>query len=437
MPENPDRADEPRDDAKGGVSAEQLVAAGARKRHLPPQLRGRFADEIRIQSVDGGLIHRLERLRQFVAKSLAAERPCRVLRPVLPRDDLCERRLVFARADVLFESQSHRSHRRARFRGERHDGARVAAGGEKRADRHVADQVVADRLGHGVADHLLPLALRMRARVHGIAQHRRQRKIRLRLGRPGGGDRHPASCRDRADGPVHRERLRHAAPQQKSGDARRIARRGDGAAGEKRLDLRRDAHRFLIVCVVQRLDSVRIAREEHGPRSRIPDAEREHPAQLRQHRRPLLSVHPQKHLGIRGGVEILAGCPELVAQLAIVVDLAVEDDGQIALAALHRLIGAIADVDDRQPAVSEADAAVFAEPVAGGIGSAQAHRFTGAKQLVFVDQRRRRMKRVDGVDAAHALDRSVPQPFAILKRGANERKARDLSLSSRHSTAHC
>ncbi len=237
--------------------------------------------------------------------------------------------------------------------------------------------------------------------MHRIAQDGRQREIRDRLRRPCRGDGHPTAGGHGANRPVHRERLRHAAAQKETGDSRGIARRRYRAAREQGLDLRRDAHRRAVVRVVQRLDPVRIAREEHRSRALVPDAEREHSAKLRQHRRSVAAIKAQQHFRIGRRLELLACRGELVAQLAVVVDLAVEHDRQIAFPAVHRLIGAIADIDDRQTAVSETDAAVVAEPVAGGVGSAQAHRFARAQQFRFLDGLSGRVKRVDRVDAAH------------------------------------
>ena len=68
---------------------------------------------------------------------------------------------------------------------------------------------------------------------------------------------------------------------------------------------------------------------------------------------------------------------QLLAELEVIVDLAVEDDGEAAVRARHRLLAA-ANVDDRQAAMAEADleASVggVGERVAGAIRPAMGHR---------------------------------------------------------------
>ena len=60
----------------------------------------------------------------------------------------------------------------------------------------------------------------------------------------------------------------------------------------------------------------------------------------------------KQHLGVAAGREARPELDEFGAQLHEVVDLAVEDDGQIPLRRAHRL-GAAAEVDDGEPPVAE------------------------------------------------------------------------------------
>ena len=73
---------------------------------------------------------------------------------------------------------------------------------------------------------------------------------------------------------------------------------------------------------------------------------------------------------------------ELRAQLAIVVDLAVEDDRVAAIGAEHRLMAVLGDVDDREAAVAEGEPAVRRVPLARVVRSAHAHRVARAPQLL-------------------------------------------------------
>ena len=61
----------------------------------------------------------------------------------------------------------------------------------------------------------------------------------------------------------------------------------------------------------------------------------------------------------------VAAGEQLLAQLGVVVDLAVEDDDDGAVLVGHRLRAA-GDVEDREPPVAEADAVADVEAVAVG-----------------------------------------------------------------------
>src|SRR5260221_658039 len=211
-------ADEAGDGSEGGVAAEQLVAAGGGEGHLPSQLGGGVAHEVRVDGVGRGLIHGLEQPRQLGAELVAGERDVRVLRSILARDGLRKRRLVLPRAGVFVEPQGDALQRHARLRGQGHDRSGVASGGEERADRHVAHEVIAHRLANGIADDGLPLCLRhSRAPVRGLTPRLGDREVRARLAGTRGSDLHPVSGRQCADGLVHGERLGHPASKPAAG----------------------------------------------------------------------------------------------------------------------------------------------------------------------------------------------------------------------------
>src|SRR5438132_9676122 len=71
------------------------------------------------------------------------------------------------------------------------------------------------------------------------------------------------------------------------------------------------------------------------------------------------------------------------AQLAVVVDLAVEHQGNPSIIAAHRLAPA-GDVDDRKPAVRERRAAQRISPKALAVGPAVYHEPTHAAQALAV-----------------------------------------------------
>ena len=78
---------------------------------------------------------------------------------------------------------------------------------------------------------------------------------------------------------------------------------------------------------------------------------------------------------------------QLFAQLAVVIDLAVENDLIPAIGAGHRLSSGLREVDDGQPAVSQADAAIVGKPGAGTVGTARAHPVANPHQLIAIDRR--------------------------------------------------
>ncbi len=96
----------------------------------------------------------------------------------------------------------------------------------------------------------------------------------------------------------------------------------------------------------------------------------------------------EQHLGVGGGEEGVAGRLELRPQLAVVVDDPVEDDRQSERRVDHRLRAALGEVDDRQPPVGEAGAAV--EPQAVAVGPARRQRLAHPQQRGAVGRPPRR-----------------------------------------------
>src|SRR5437867_1045257 len=80
-----------------------------------------------------------------------------------------------------------------------------------------------------------------------------------------------------------------------------------------------------------------IAREKKFSVARIPDCKREHAAQPRQHRLAQILEEMQQHLRIALRFEGVAAAEQFCAQLAVIVDLAVEDQAQTAVFVGHGL----------------------------------------------------------------------------------------------------
>ena len=168
----------------------------------------------------------------------------------------------------------------------------------------------------------------------------------------------------------------------------------DARVRQHGLDLGAEHERRAVPGVVQRLDAEVIACGEQRLRAGIPQREGEHAAQARD--QPFAPCMPTRYesLGIARGAKGPSAARELVAQLAEVVDLAVEDHGDLAVGTRHRLRAA-GDVDDGQAAVSQVRPAGIEEAV--GIGPAMRERARHRRQHF------RRKHRIADVsrDAAH------------------------------------
>ena len=148
----------------------------------------------------------------------------------------------------------------------------------------------------------------------------------------------------------------------------------------------------------------------------VPDAEREHPAQRVHHLPPAVRVEMQQHLGVALRSEDEALAFQLAAQLAIVVDLAVERDAIAPVGARHRLRAGLRQVDDREAPMREADAAVLRYPHSRAVRTAARHVLADAEELLPVDGWRRIAVGVDAGDPAHATKRgSRPAPSMRLE----------------------
>ena len=101
------------------------------------------------------------------------------------------------------------------------------------------------------------------------------------------------------------------------------------------------------------------------------DREREHADEVVDAAGAPAVVGLEHHLGVRGREEAVAGGLQLLAQLLVVVDAAVEDQRQPEVAVDHRLRAARGQVDDRQPPVPERDRPVRDDAV--GVGAARRH----------------------------------------------------------------
>ena len=108
---------------------------------------------------------------------------------------------------------------------------------------------------------------------------------------------------------------------------------------------------------VQRLDAEPVAGEEQRLRRGVPDGEREHAAQPSYAIGALVLVEMEDGLGVALSGELVSPCNQPTPELAIVVDLAVEDDDLRPIFVENRLSPA-SQIDDAEPAHPEAHGAL-------------------------------------------------------------------------------
>ena len=301
--------------------------------------------------------------RQFLGELLRRDRDCvsvgahglRVAQGFL---DLAEARL---------EADGERLEPRAVAGGQGADRGRVDAAGEQRAQRRVAVEMG----GHGLLQRRADASLAAAARAGVRREAWPPEADVLRIGAGAHDQRVPRL--ERPDPGTDRLGRRDVAE-------REIAAQGLGvevlAGRGQRLALRREAQLLAQARVEERLDAEAVAGQQQRARAAVPGGEGEHPPQPREHLRAVAAEELEQHLGVAGSAQLEAVGLELGAQLAVVVDLAVEDDPAGAVVRRHRLVARRRGVDDRQAPRAQRDVVVRQHALAVGAAvGEQARRF--------------------------------------------------------------
>jgi hypothetical protein len=169
--------------------------------------------------------------------------------------------------------------------------------------------------------------------------------------------------------------VRHVAVADEAEERGAIDRQLDVGVSAQRGELRAEHEQPAVAgpAEVQRLLAEAIAGQGQRAIARVPHREREHPAQARQRggHAPGLDRR-QQDLGVGAAAEPRAASGQLGAQLAVVVDLAVEGDRQVARGRGHRLVAGRRQIDDCQAAEAQANRAVG--PRAAVVGAARRER---------------------------------------------------------------
>ena len=170
---------------------------------------------------------------------------------------------------------------------------------------------------------------------------------------------------------MHGRRLGHVLQRQVVLQRGLVDAAGVGGDVQQRLLLAGEERAALVGVGVERLDAEPVARAEQHPLLGVPDQEGEHAAQLAHDLLAEVVVAGDDGLAVAVGVEDHAELArEPLAQLDVVVDLAVEDQVVAAVEPGEWLVRVV-DVDDRQPA--EADHGVVVGPGAALVRAAVAH----------------------------------------------------------------
>ena len=146
---------------------------------------------------------------------------------------------------------------------------------------------------------------------------------------------------------------------------------------QQRLELAAEHDPRAVIRVEKGLFTISIAGQDQRPRSRVPDREPKHTVESRETGIAPLLVSVNDHLGVGLGVKLVSESLELGAQLAKVVNLAVEHRLQRAVFVVHRLV-TTGEIDDREPAHSDHGLLVMEQPLVVGaaMGDGRVHRVT-------------------------------------------------------------
>ena len=152
----------------------------------------------------------------------------------------------------------------------------------------------------------------------------------------------------------------------------RVERGVDVAGGQQRGQRGGEAQPARRLGQVQRLDAQPVAGQGEHAGVAVGHGEGEHAQEVVDAVGAPAVERLDQHLGVGGGEEPVAVALQLVAQLLVVVDAAVEHRGQAEVGVDHRLGAALGQVDDLQPAVPERDRPGGVQ--AGAVGAARCHR---------------------------------------------------------------
>ena len=312
---------------------------------------------------------------------------------------------------AVLEADRERLHRPVELR--RHDpdhGARVDPAAEEGAERHVGDQPPRDRVLEPRADLAGRLAQREVEVLGPVDPRDRRLPVALddRLAPRLEAEHVPG--RQAAHALEEGARCRHVAEVQVGGDRLGVQAPRHRGIGEQGLDLAPEHEPPARAPVVERLLAHPVAAEDEPPPALVPDGEGEHaveaPGEI--DRRELLGEMGD-HLGVAARAQLVAALQQLLAQLAEVVDLAVQDHGDRAVLVGDRRVAGD-QVDDREAILRDHRLASGEAPA--GVGPAM---LQGCELGVDDGAKIARLRRDDPADAAHQAAASCCEAAVIAR----------------------
>src|SRR5678815_1582220 len=149
---------------------------------------------------------------------------------------------------------------------------------------------------------------------------------------------------------------------------------------EQRRELTRESEGVALMKVIKRLLSETVARAKEPVTRAIVNDERPHAIESLNKCIAPLAVAVQQHFGIGMMCDKLApALRQFRAQFEVIVNLAIEDDANLAVARPHGLRAAT-EIDDRESAKPEKNTRVFFAPMSFRIRSAMSDRIGHAAQ---------------------------------------------------------
>src|SRR5262249_15012371 len=135
---------------------------------------------------------------------------------------------------------------------------------------------------------------------------------------------------------------------------------------QQRLDLGRERDSVAGLDDIERLDPEAVTGEHKPPTGSVPHRLRPHAVEALEATGAPLAVGGERYLGVARAGEAVAARRELVAELHVVVDLAVVHDPVAAVRRTQRLVAAGREVENREAARTEHDAGAVWRRLAAG-----------------------------------------------------------------------